>query len=251
MRGGRAPERLPSDLGRGDPLVPLPWMRRLGRRIATGRALLIGLTLTATATLPAGFGTTGRAGAGAAGVADLAGDFGAGTGLDVTGAAALAGLPGAGFLAGAATGAGLAGTALAETGCGAGFAAGFATDLGAVLLAATFFAGALVAGTAFFGAALAAFAGLAGAFTAFEGDEPPAQRVGFWRCLHHQSLAAPERTAPMTSSSAPSIARRMVEPTPTASAACTGVSTAISLPRQTLTTPIGCPCSIGARTGPL
>jgi hypothetical protein len=54
----------------------------------------------------------------------------------------------------------------------------------------------------------------------------------------------------MTSSLAPSIARRMVEPVPTASAAKTGDSTAMLALRHTLR-PTGWPARTGARTGPL
>src|SRR3954454_9443881 len=93
--------------------------------------------------------------------------------------------------------------------------------------------------------------GFAGALAAFKGDESSASRSSLDRCLGHQSFSAPSRNAPRTSSLAPSIARRIVDPTATDSAAYTGASMAMLPPRQTLTTPIRCPAPIGARTGPV
>ena len=62
--------------------------------------------------------------------------------------------------------------------------------------------------------------GFSGALAAFKGDELPASGGPLQRCLvHAQSFSALARNMPMTSSLAPSIARRMVEPVPTASAA--------------------------------
>ena len=62
--------------------------------------------------------------------------------------------------------------------------------------------------------------GLSGALAAFKRDELPASGGPLQRCLvHAQSFSALARNMPMTSSLAPSIARRMVEPVPTASAA--------------------------------
>src|ERR1700759_1583609 len=81
--------------------------------------------------------------------------------------------------------------------------------------------------------------GLAGSLAALKGDETPASRISFDSCFgHHQSFSAPARNIPITSSLAPSIARRIVDPVPTGSAANTGASTAILAPRHTLTTPI-------------
>src|SRR5580693_9885733 len=80
--------------------------------------------------------------------------------------------------------------------------------------------------------------GFARALAAFKGDESSASGSSFDRCFGHgQSFSAPARNAPITSSCTPSIARRMVDPSATGSAANTGVSTAILAPRQTLTTP--------------
>ena len=62
--------------------------------------------------------------------------------------------------------------------------------------------------------------GLSGALAAFKRNELPASGGPLQRCLvHAQSFSALARNIPMTSSLAPSIARRMVEPVPTASAA--------------------------------
>ena len=62
--------------------------------------------------------------------------------------------------------------------------------------------------------------GFAGAFAALKGDEAPAPGNSFDRCLGHgQSFSAPARNIPITSSLAPSIARRMVDPVATGSAA--------------------------------
>ena len=62
--------------------------------------------------------------------------------------------------------------------------------------------------------------GLSGALAAFKRDELPASGGPLQRCLGHaQSFSALARNMPMTSSLAPSIARRMVEPVPTASTA--------------------------------
>ena len=62
--------------------------------------------------------------------------------------------------------------------------------------------------------------GFSGALAAFKGDELPASGRSVQRCLSHaQSFSALARNMPMTSSLAPSIARRMVEPVPIASAA--------------------------------
>src|SRR4029434_9512804 len=94
--------------------------------------------------------------------------------------------------------------------------------------------------------------GLAGALAAFKGNELAASGRPLRRCLvHAQSFSALARNMPMTSSLAPSIARRMVEPAPTASAAYTGASIATLAPRQTRTTPTAWPSATGARTGPL
>src|SRR5436305_5937029 len=91
---------------------------------------------------------------------------------------------------------------------------------------------------------------LARALAALAGDQPSPHRV-FVGCRGHgQSFSAPARNIPITSSLAPSIARRTVDPVATASAATTGASTATWAPRQTLTKPIRWPGSIGARTGP-
>src|SRR3981189_3620685 len=94
--------------------------------------------------------------------------------------------------------------------------------------------------------------GFAGSLATFKGDESSAPGSSFDRCLGHgQSFSAPARNIPITSSLAPSIARRTVDPVATDSAAYTGVSTATLAPRQTLTKPTRCPASIGAGTGPL
>src|SRR6266849_4184531 len=94
--------------------------------------------------------------------------------------------------------------------------------------------------------------GLAGSLAAFKGDESSAPGNSFDRCFgHRQSFSAPRRNIPMTSSLAPSIARRIVDPLSTDSAANTGASMARLAPRQTLTTPTGWPDWTGARTGPL
>src|SRR6202521_1140542 len=78
--------------------------------------------------------------------------------------------------------------------------------------------------------------GLSRSLAALKGDKSSASGSSFDRCLGHgQSFSAPARNIPMTSSLAPSIARRIVDPVPTASVAYTGVSTAILAPRQTLT----------------
>ena len=61
--------------------------------------------------------------------------------------------------------------------------------------------------------------GFAGTLTALKGDKPAARRSGFCSGFAHQSFSTPVRTAPMTSSIAPSRARCMVVPVPTASAA--------------------------------
>src|SRR5712671_67272 len=63
--------------------------------------------------------------------------------------------------------------------------------------------------------------GFSRSLAAFEGNEPPAPGRPFDRyCLGHgQSFSALARNTPMTSSLAPSIARRMVDPAATASAA--------------------------------
>src|SRR3982074_293734 len=80
--------------------------------------------------------------------------------------------------------------------------------------------------------------GFAGSLAALKGDESSAPGSSFDRCLGHgQSFSAPRRNIPMTSSLAPSIARRMVDPLPTGSAAATGASMAMLAPRQTLTIP--------------
>src|SRR5216683_5328488 len=82
--------------------------------------------------------------------------------------------------------------------------------------------------------------GFAGSLATLKGDESSAPRSSFDRCLgHHQSFSAPARNIPMTSSLAPSIARRIVDPWPTGSAAKTGASMATLVPRHTLTTPTG------------
>src|SRR6195952_2356733 len=89
--------------------------------------------------------------------------------------------------------------------------------------------------------------GFAGALATLKGDESSAPGSSFDHCLgHRQSFSAPARNIPMTSSLAPSIARRIVDPWPTDSAANTGASTAILAPRHTLTTPTGWPGSSGA-----
>src|SRR3954451_11072031 len=93
---------------------------------------------------------------------------------------------------------------------------------------------------------------LSSPLTAFEGDESPALRMFFGACpAHGQSFSAPARNIPITSSLAPSIARRTVEPVATDSAATTGASTATLVPRQTLTKPPRWPGSTGEGTGPL
>ena len=62
--------------------------------------------------------------------------------------------------------------------------------------------------------------GLSGALAPLKRDELPAPGSPVRRCIGHgQSFSAPARNIPMTSSLAPSIARRTVEPVPTASAA--------------------------------
>src|SRR5712691_9958706 len=82
--------------------------------------------------------------------------------------------------------------------------------------------------------------GFAGSLAAFKGDESSAPGSSFDRCLgHDQSFSAPARNIPITSSLAPSIARRIVDPLPTGSAAKTGASMATLVPRHTLTTPTG------------
>src|SRR6266404_1141273 len=82
--------------------------------------------------------------------------------------------------------------------------------------------------------------GFAGSLTTFKGDESSAPGSSFGRWLaHRQSFSAPARNIPMTSSLAPSIARRIVDPWPTDSAAKTGASMATLVPRHTLTTPTG------------
>src|SRR5689334_8161927 len=61
--------------------------------------------------------------------------------------------------------------------------------------------------------------------TTLEGDEAPASGSPFGhRIAHGQSFSALARNMPITSSWAPSIARRMVEPASTESAAYTGLS---------------------------
>src|SRR5258706_16284287 len=93
--------------------------------------------------------------------------------------------------------------------------------------------------------------GFAGSLATLEGDESSAPRSSFDRCLgHHQSFSAPARNIPMTSSLAPSIARRIVDPWPTDSAAYIGASTAMLAPRHTLTTPTFSPDWLVPRTGP-
>src|SRR5258708_29984247 len=65
--------------------------------------------------------------------------------------------------------------------------------------------------------------GFAGSLATLKGDESSASRSSFDRCLgHHQSFSAPARNIPITSSLAPSIARRIVDPWPTDSAAYIG-----------------------------
>src|SRR3954452_10733068 len=93
--------------------------------------------------------------------------------------------------------------------------------------------------------------GFAGALAAFKGDESSGSRSSLDRCLGHQSFSAPSLNAPRTSSLAPSIARRIVDPTATDSAAYTGASMAMLPPRQTLTPAIGYPAPIVACTGPV
>src|ERR1700682_6061582 len=93
--------------------------------------------------------------------------------------------------------------------------------------------------------------GFAGSLAALKGDESSTPGNSFDRCFgHRHSFSAPARNIPITSSLAPSIARRIVEPLPTGSAAKTGASIAMFVPRQTLTTPTCWPDSMGARTGP-
>src|SRR3981081_1385614 len=80
--------------------------------------------------------------------------------------------------------------------------------------------------------------GFARSLAALEGDESSAPGHSFDRCFgHRQSFSAPRRNIPITSSLAPSIARRIVDPLPTDSAAETGASMAMLAPRQTLTIP--------------
>src|SRR5882724_8355320 len=62
--------------------------------------------------------------------------------------------------------------------------------------------------------------GFAGSLAALKGDESSASRDSFDRCLgHRQSFSAPERNTPITSSLALSMARRIVDPLSTDSAA--------------------------------
>src|SRR5258708_39488271 len=57
--------------------------------------------------------------------------------------------------------------------------------------------------------------GFAGALATLKSDESSAPGSSFDRCLaHRQSFSAPARNIPMTSSLAPSIARRIVDPPP-------------------------------------
>src|SRR3977135_4549247 len=94
--------------------------------------------------------------------------------------------------------------------------------------------------------------GFAGSLAALKGDESSAPGSSFDRCLGHgQSFSAPARNIPITSSLAPSIARRIVDPLPTGSAAKTGASLATVAPPRTLTKRTRWPGSIGAGTGPL
>src|ERR1700681_2089552 len=80
--------------------------------------------------------------------------------------------------------------------------------------------------------------GFAGSLATLKGDESSSPGSSFDRCLGHlQSFSAPARNIPMTSSLAPSIARRIVDPWPTDSAAYTGASMAMLAPRHTLTRP--------------
>src|SRR5579859_2416887 len=89
--------------------------------------------------------------------------------------------------------------------------------------------------------------GFARSLAALKGDESSAPRASLNRCLgHRQSFSAPARNTPITSSLAPSMARRIVDPLPTDSAATTGASMAMLPPRQTLTKPICWPDSTGA-----
>src|SRR5579862_8113995 len=62
--------------------------------------------------------------------------------------------------------------------------------------------------------------GFSASLTALECDEAPASRASL-DCLvcHAQSFSTPARNMPIINSLAPSIARRMVDPTPTDSAA--------------------------------
>ena len=61
---------------------------------------------------------------------------------------------------------------------------------------------------------------LAGTLAALERNESSAPGGTFDRCFGHgQSFSAPARNTPITSSLAPSMARRTVEPLPTDSAA--------------------------------
>ena len=62
--------------------------------------------------------------------------------------------------------------------------------------------------------------GFSGSLTALKGDKSSAPGSSFDRCLgHRQSFSTPARNMPITSSLTPSIARRIVDPVPTASAA--------------------------------
>src|ERR1700687_4787950 len=62
--------------------------------------------------------------------------------------------------------------------------------------------------------------GFAGSLATLKGDESSSSRSSFDPCLgHHQSFSAPARNIPITSSLAPSIARRIVDPWPIDSAA--------------------------------
>src|ERR1700704_74058 len=109
---------------------------------------------------------------------------------------------------------------------GARRAAGFARDDGSQLCSIETLAELLDLG------------GFARSLAALEGDEPSAPESSFDRCLGHgQSFSALARNIPITSSLAPSIARRIIDPLPTGSAAKTGASMATLVPRHTLTTP--------------
>src|SRR4051812_10982813 len=81
--------------------------------------------------------------------------------------------------------------------------------------------------------------GFARSLAALERDEPSTPGSSFDCLCHDQSFSAPARNIPITSSLAPSIARRIVDPFATGSAATTGASMAILAPRHTLTTPTG------------